>query len=174
MITGLVLVDRRGEELAVTLGATLGALVPAVVEGLMGDAVVIARQRDSTVAKLAEAMGATLVVAAPGDDPWRAGAAAARRDWLLCLEAGDRPGEGWMRAIDRFLTTALPGGQPLGRFSPQSRGAASALIGLAERLGGTRSVRAGDVVRRDWLMDGGGRARPAPIGAAIRRDFALR
>ena len=172
MITGLVLADGGEEELAMTLlGTTLGALVPAVVEGLMGDAVVIARQRAPAMGKLVEATGATLVVVSRGGDPWRAGAAAARREWLLCLDAGDMPGEGWIRAVDRFLATAKPGGPRLGRFSPQWRGAASAVIGFAERLGGTRSVRAGDLVRRDWFAADGGRVRPVRIRAAIRRDL---
>src|SRR3954465_12614716 len=98
------------------LAATLASLVPGVVEGLVGDAVIVARQAAPATAGIAEVAGAKLVVAPDGADPWRAGAAQARREWLLCLEAGDVPGEGWMRAVDRFLA-ATRGSQPLGRFS---------------------------------------------------------
>ena len=54
---------------------------------------------------------------------WSAGAAAARRDWLLCLEAGDVPGEGWIGAVERFVAFA---GEP--RVGRLSRRPASAFV----------------------------------------------
>ena len=165
MLTALIIADASSEDLAVTLGA----LVPAVVEGLVGDAVVIARQHDASVTRIAEVAGASLVVTSDAD-PWVAGAAAARRDWLLCLEAGDVPGEGWMRAADRFLSNAVRGGHHLGRFSRP--GMASALMRFQERWTGVRAVRAGHVAQRSWLVSQAGRERPLPIGAAIERHLA--
>ena len=166
-MTGLVLAEGPSEEVAVTLAA----LVPAVVEGLLGDAVVIARQPDPAVATIAEIAGASLAVAPGKADPWQAGGRLARREWLLCLKSGDVPGEGWMRAVDRFLAAAVREGRPLGRFSRTGPGAAAALSRLAEAMAGTRTVRAGDVVQRDWLASrGGARVRPVRIAARIERD----
>ena len=168
MITGVVLVEHGAERLA----TTLGSLVPAVVEGVMGDAVVIVRRPDAAVASVAEVAGASIVTIGPGADPWRAGAALARREWLLCLADGDLPREGWMRAADQFLTIATRGGQPLGRFS-RSCGLASAVLDFTERWTGARKVRAGDLVHRRWLeTKNAPRARPIRIAAAIARDIS--
>src|SRR3712207_2202092 len=164
MITGLVLADRAGEDLA----ASLAALVPAVVEGLIGDAVILAQEADPQVAAMADVAGAALVTFSNGD-PWRAGAAVARREWLLCLDAGDVPGEGWMRAADSFLSGALRRGQPLGRFARRPREAAIIVGSLIEETLGARGARAGDLVQRRWLAEGDGRVRPVRIRAVIRR-----
>ena len=171
MITALVLADRAPEDLA----ATLAALVSAVVEGLVGDAVILARRADPLMTDIAEIAGANFTVVSPDADPWRAGAALARREWLLCLRAGDVPGEGWMRAVDRFLASAARAGHPLARFSRRQASPASVLVNLAKRMMGTRTVQAGDLVRRDLLTAGAPpRMRPIPIGAAIERDVVLR
>jgi hypothetical protein len=167
MITGLVLADQAGEELA----ATLAALVPAVVEGLIGDAVILARKPDPQVTAMADMAGAALVAFSDGD-PWRAGAGLARREWLLCLQAGDVPGEGWMRAADSFLSGAMRRGQPLGRFARRPLEASTIIGSLMERTLGARSARAGDLVQRRWLAREDGRVRPVRIRAVIRRDFA--
>ena len=170
MITALVLAEGAPEELA----ATLSALVPAVVEGLVGDAVIIARQAEAAVKNIAEIAGANVAIAADGD-PWRAGAALARRDWLLCLRSGDVPGEGWMRAVDRFLAGPARAGQPLARFSRRQAGLASAFADLAARVRGTQVVRAGDLARRDWLIARApARVRPVRLVAAIERDSTVR
>jgi hypothetical protein len=170
MITALVLAEGAPEELA----ATLSALVPAVVEGRVGDAVIIARRPDAAVANIAEIAGAHVAIASDGD-PWRAGAALARRDWLLCLRSGDVPGEGWMRAVDRFLAGPARAGQPLARFLRRRAGLPSAFVDLAGRVGGTRAARAGDLARRDWLTARvPARVRPVRLAAAIERDSAVR
>ena len=171
MMTAVVFADGAPEELA----ATLGALVPAVVDGLIGDAVIVARQANPVMTRIAEVAGANLVMSSPNADPWRTGAVHARREWLLCLSSGDVPAEGWMRAVDRFLASSARVGQPLARFSRRRTGPASALINVAERVIGTRTVRAGDLVRRDWLTAGNpARVRSVRIGAAIERDLVLR
>ena len=80
-----------------------------------------------------------------------------------------------MRALDRFLASAARAGQPLARFSRRQASPASALVNLAEHMMGTRTVQAGDLVRRDWLTAGDpARVRPIRIGAAIERDVVLR
>jgi hypothetical protein len=165
MITGLVLVERGAEALA----ASLESLVPAVVEGLMGDAVVIARQPDAAVSDVAEIAGAALVVAPPGADPWRAGARIARREWALCLADGCVPEDGWIRTAERFLAGAMRHGQPLGRFSATP--GAAALRGVVERWTGTRTIRPGDLVHSRWLeAEARARVRPLAIRARIRRE----
>jgi hypothetical protein len=167
MMTALILCEDDAESLA----TTLSALVPAVVEGLMGDAVVIVRHPDAAVAGISEVAGASLALAPADADPWGAGTRLARRDWLLCLQSGDVPGEGWMRAVDRFLVGAGRGDHPLGRFARRDFGP-TALLRLAERVAGTRTVRAGDLVRRDWLARNGARVRPVRIAARIEREGA--
>src|SRR5215213_9081354 len=139
MISVVVRAERGVEALA----ATLRAIVPAVAEGLVGDAVVLDATSDEAVAAVADAVGATLV--AGPEVSWRRGAQAARRDWVLCLAAGDVPSEGWILALDRFL--ARPPDCGFGRLRrptawlPRLRGLARA-----------RQVRAGDILRRDLLL----------------------
>ena len=136
MLTAVILAERDPENLA----ATLGALVPAVVEGLLGDAVVVARLADPAVANIAEIAGASLAVA-PGDaDPWREGGRLARRDWLLCLRAGDVPADGWMRAVDHFLVASARDRRPLGRFS-RARVRSRRLILSGRRAHGRDALR---------------------------------
>jgi hypothetical protein len=158
MITVLVRVTHGPEALA----ATLSALVPAVAAGLVGDAVILAGRPDEVVSRVADAAGATLVVA---EDPsWLAGAAAARRDWLLCLHAGDIPQEGWIRVLERFVSL---GGQERGlarlRRQASLRGTLAALLRRS-------SVRAGDLVHRSVLLDGTKPRPPVRLSAKIERD----
>lgn len=169
MITVLVLASRGPQALAVTLSA----LVPGVVDGLIGDAVVVSSQADRDLAIVAEATGAALVAVAPGDDPWRAGVAAARREWLLCLEDGDVPTEDWVRALDRFVAPA--GRDPrYGRLTRRPATLGERLSDLLDAGLGVRRVRAGDLVHRTFLDGGRSRARPVRIAAALARDPAFR
>jgi hypothetical protein len=158
MITVLVRVTHGPEALA----ATLSALVPAVAAGLVGDAVILAGRPDEGVSRVADAAGATLIVAQ--DASWRAGASAARRDWLLCLDDGDIPQEGWIRVLERFVGL---GGQERGlarlRRQNSIRGALAALLRRS-------SVRAGDLVHRRVLLDGMKARTPVRLSAKIERD----
>ena len=113
MITALIRADGRIEPLA----ATLAALVPGVAEGLVADAVVIAAKHDAETAAVAEGVGAAHVVSAVDGEAWAAGAALARREWLLCLEAGDVPVDGWINALERFVAFA---GEPPHSSRPSS------------------------------------------------------
>lgn len=166
MLTAVILAESDPENLA----ATLSALVPAVVEGLLGDAVVVARLADAAVANVAEIAGASLAVAPGGADPWREGGRLARRDWLLCLRAGDVPADGWMRAVDHFLVASARTRRPLGRFARPGSGLADSFSRVVERMAGTRIIRAGDLVQRSWLdTPNGARVRPLAIAARIER-----
>jgi hypothetical protein len=155
MISVLVRVEHGPEALAVTLSA----LVPAVADGLLADAVILAGRPDPDLERVADAVGATLVV-----DPersWVRGAGCAKRDWILCLADGDVPGEGWIRALDRFIAVSPPDGRH-GRLRR-----AAGWRQRARSLLRPRGVEAGDLVHRRFLD---GAARPARIAAAIERD----
>jgi hypothetical protein len=165
MISVLIRVEHGVEALAMTLAA----LVPAVAEGLIGDAVVIARQPDPALETVADAVGAALLVD-PGA-PWVRGAEAAKRDWILCLDDGDIPAEGWSRALERFIALSPPD-RRFGRLARRPAGIVTALVAAVRSALGGRGVRAGDLVHRSVLVGGVAR-RPARVGAVIERDPVL-
>jgi hypothetical protein len=169
MITALILAERGGAALA----GTLASLVPAVIAGLVGDAVLIAPRQDASAAAIAEGVGASFVARPYRSDPWRAGAAAARRDWMLCLVDGDVLAEGWIRPVDSFLAAAAAGNHALARLRRSSAGSAATMRDWVERWAGTRTARAGDLVHRAWLDGARRRVRPVPIRARIERDRDL-
>jgi len=159
MITVLVRVTHGPEALA----ATLGALVPAVAAGLIGDAVILAEKQDEILAKVADAAGANLVIARRGS--WIEGAKAARRDWLLCLDDGDIPQEGWIRVLDRFVALSRPE-RGLARMRRRRTG----LTDILARLFARSSVRGGDLVHRRVLMNEVRARMPVRLSATIERD----
>lgn len=159
MITVLVRVAHGPEALA----ATLSALVPAVAAGLVGDAVILATRHDETVAAVADAMGAGLVVTE--NRSWGEGAGIARRDWLLCLEDGDIPQEGWIRVLDRFVTLSTPE-RGLARFRRQGTGP----TGFVRRVFARSSIMAGDLVHRRVLLNEVKARTPVRLSARIERD----
>jgi rSAM/selenodomain-associated transferase 2 len=86
---------------AAELGRTLAALAPECA----GDEIVVADggSCDDTVS-VARTAGARVVTAPKGRGPQlRAGAEAARGDWLLFLHADTRPAPGWRDALVRFM-----------------------------------------------------------------------
>jgi hypothetical protein len=165
MITALVQAGHGTDALAVTLSA----LVSAVAEGLVGDAVVLSRDDDADARRIADALGARFVRLEGSEDPWRRGAALAKRDWILCLDAGDVPAEGWIRAVERFIAVSPPDRRH-GRL-PRRPGTWTEAVSLRWRaLVAGGAVRSGDVVRRGALLDGGRPARPVRIAASVERD----
>lgn len=160
MITVLVSAERGVEALAVTLSA----LVPGVVDGLVGDAIVLAPRHDEALARVADTVGATLI--SVSSDPFREGARHAKRDWLLCLAAGDAPVEGWIRAVDRFIALSPPD-RRYGRLARRGISWRERLLTLGPR----QKVRSGDLVHRSVLIGTNGRLpRPARVPASIERD----
>lgn len=168
MITVLIRVKHGPEALAVTLSA----LVPAVAAGLVGDAVILAGREDAAVATVADAAGATLILGEGGleGSSWERGAKAARRDWLLCLDDGDIPQEGWIRVLDRFVSLHRPG-RDLARLR-RAGGWRSAFDALSAFIG-RPSVRAGDLVHRSVLLSGKKARLPVRLAATIERDRAF-
>jgi hypothetical protein len=167
MVTCLVLVQRGAEALA----ATLSALVPAVVAGLVADAVVIGRQPEAGVAKVADTLGASLVEPALGANPWAAGAAVARQPWVLLLEDGDAPVEGWAGAVERFLALA---DATSGAALLRSGGIAGSVRTEARLFLGVRRPCAGLLLRKRLLTPAGlqARVRPVRLNARIARAIA--
>jgi hypothetical protein len=160
MITALIRVEHGVEALAVTLAA----LVPAVVDGLVGEAVVLTSRIDEPLAGVADAVGATLLPVS--GDPWREGARRAKRDWLLCLADGDVPTEGWIRAIDRFIALSPPD-RRFGRLARPGASWGARAAALVRRP----AVVPGDLVHRSVLLGTPARLpRPARISASVERD----
>lgn len=164
MITALI---RAGDDPR-PLAATISALVAGVADGVIGDAVVVASARTPTIEALADAAGAALVVAEDGEDAWRAGARAARRDWLFCLDAGDLPLDGWARALERFAATApAPTPPAMARLHRRVEGLLPRLAAaLAARGPGPR---AGDLVHVGHLKPGA-RPKVVRLAASVARD----
>ena len=88
------------------LPATLHALLPAVLDGLVTEVIFSIGTHDAQVAALAEESGARLVTAPPGrGSQLRAGAKAARAPWLFFLHADSRPEAGWWHEVRAALST---------------------------------------------------------------------
>jgi len=87
------------------LGATLAALVPAAVDGLVREVLLADAGSTDATAEIAEDAGAAFVVASPGDrdGALAAACAAARGPWLLILGAGSRLQPGWEAAAGAHI-----------------------------------------------------------------------
>jgi hypothetical protein len=160
MLTALVHARSNPGALAVTLAA----LVPAVAEGLVSHAVVVLAGKDMDSERIADAMGATVIQA--GDAPWREAAAIARGDWVVLLDAGETPDQGWIAAIERHLLQ-----QSSARQRPAFLPVRGLAAGLAERTGLWRAstrLRSGFVAPR--AMIAAGTVPPTPVRLAIGRQ----
>jgi hypothetical protein len=125
--------------------------------------VVLSWGDDPEVAAVAEGVGAAHAAADRGT-AWSAGARLARRDWLLCLDAGDVPLDGWIGAVAAYLAEArAPALARARRTAWRPRRALEALFGAGE-------VRSGDLVHRSLLTGDGlsRRVRPARLDARIK------
>ncbi len=118
---------------------------------------------------MADASGATLVVS--DDLSWRHGAGAARKDWILCLDDGDIPQEGWIRVLDRFITLGARD-RHLGRLR-RPGGIVRRASDAARRLFGESGVRAGDLVHARALLDEVKIRHPVHLPASVERDPAF-
>lgn len=171
MISALIHVPRPADPEAVErLADTLSALVEGVAAGLVADAVIVSAQAFSGLEIIADGSGAALVVSG-SENPWRAAARAARRDWLLCLEAGDLPREGWIRSVDRFVGTARPD-IVLGRLHRSHAALGDRLGALVDTLINRATTRPGDLVRRVSLLGApppSPRQRPKALSAWVDR-----
>jgi hypothetical protein len=135
MLTAVIRTHARAGPLA----ATLSALVPGVVQGLVSHAVVVEHGEQPDCRRIADAMGATIIRAEDGATParsWSAGIAAARTPWVLLLDAGDVPEEGWVGAVERHLVTRTLADAPApGPDGHQDAGRDVALMAAAGPFG---------------------------------------
>jgi glycosyltransferase involved in cell wall biosynthesis len=183
-----VVIPTRDDERA--LFATLAALVPAAVDGLVREVVVIdGGSRDGT-ARIADITGCRLIDGPPSRaERMKLGAAAARGPWLLFLLPGAVPEEGWCRTLREALSEAETiAGRRAFHFRPV-RGPAGlawlATLGAALRAfaTGAAALDHGLVIHRDLYRALGG-IRPLPaleiadlahrVGRRRRRHVAVR
>jgi rSAM/selenodomain-associated transferase 2 len=86
------------------LAACLAALVPAAVEGVVREVIVVDGGSSDRTLKIVEQAGAELVHAAPGrGEQLAAGAAMARQPWLLFLHADTVLEPGWEREVTTVI-----------------------------------------------------------------------
>lgn len=135
MITLLVEASAAQSE---RLAHTLSALIPAVVEGVVLDAVILNTDSSGEVEAIADATGAVCI---KGRD---VGAAigAARGEWLMCLEPGARPEGDWFDEVLAAVGEAQK--TPLGaaRFRSSRPG------GLRDLFRRPRALRCGLIIRK--------------------------
>ena len=87
-----------------TLAATLTALVPAVVDGVVQEAILVDGGSTDETCAIAEAAGTHLIEAQQGrGTQLDAGAAQARGDWLLFLHADTVLEPGWAEEAQSFI-----------------------------------------------------------------------
>lgn len=95
------------------LPATLAALVPAVVTGLLKEVVIVDGGSDDHTLEIAEAAGANIVFAERGrGQQLIAGAEVARGDWLLFLHADTVLEAGWEHEVAAFIGAIERGRRP--------------------------------------------------------------
>jgi rSAM/selenodomain-associated transferase 2 len=122
------------------LASALGALVPAAVDGLVREVIVIDGGSGDGTAAIADQAGANFVVRTGGRGyQLAAGAHRARFPWLLFLHADSVLEEGWERDAVAFMAPIDAGKQPLTaaafRFGLDDAGARPRLLerGVAAR-----------------------------------------
>ncbi len=87
-----------------TLGDTLTALIPAVVEGIVREVIIVDGGSTDRTLRIADAFGAIVISSKPGRGlQLIAGVAAARGSWLLFLHADTNLEPGWERETAQFM-----------------------------------------------------------------------
>ena len=153
-----------------TLVATLAALVPAVAEGLVREAIVADGGSMDATRDIVDAAGCRVISAERGRGAQlAAGAAAARWPWLLFLHADTVLEEGWRREAWSFIERAdRQGGEAaasfafaLDDFGARARWLEAAVAARCKLLGlpyGDQGV----LIHRELLQAVGG-IRPLPL-----------
>jgi glycosyltransferase involved in cell wall biosynthesis len=123
---------------AASLPATFRSLFEAAIEGLVSEVIVSDCGSADATAKIADATGATVIQASPGQQ-LLAGAKAARKTWLLFLKPGSAMESGWEEEARDFIAA---GGHSAGafRFRLAAKGLAPRLREAVTTIG-ARTVR---------------------------------
>lgn len=157
MITVLVEADTESSE---RLVRTLAALIPAVVEGVVLDAIILNVDRSEEIEEIAKAAGATCM---PGGDI-RSAIEEARGDWLMCLEPGARPEGEWFEIVAADLSGHDHAAMMPARFRSSRAG------GLARLFRRPRALRYGLVIhKRQAAASKAGNLEALAYGRAARR-----
>jgi hypothetical protein len=86
-----------------TLAATLESLIPAAVEGLVREVIVVDGGSTDATVTIADGFGATVLTAGPArSNRLIAGAQQAKGSWLLFLEPECNLQDGWTREAEKF------------------------------------------------------------------------
>ncbi len=89
---------------AAFLPDTLSALIPATVDGLVREVVIVDAGSADSTCEIADAAGAEVLVTSPGrGGQLMAGAARAKHPWLLFLHADTVLDVGWEREASHFM-----------------------------------------------------------------------
>jgi rSAM/selenodomain-associated transferase 2 len=97
-----------------SLCRTMAALVPAAVDGLVREVIVVDAHSDDRTAAIAESAGAILLLSSSGRGrQLAAGAARARFSWILFLHADSVLEPGWEREAAAFIERVGAGAQAM-------------------------------------------------------------
>jgi hypothetical protein len=132
-----VVIQTGGDEEA--LLATLASLVPSAADGTVRDVIVVDGSGGSNVHAIADGCGC-LYVRGAHERALRlaAGARLAKGPWLLFIEPGSEPEEGWTRDVRGFIERAERQGtasRRAARFQVLQDGAGGGLMPTVRRVG---------------------------------------
>ncbi len=110
------------------LPACFNALIPAVVEGLVREVIIVDGGSSDLTAQIADEAGARFLTSSAGRGTQMAeGARHAKSDWLLFLHADTVLDVGWERDVSKFMRQIEEGAAPPGaaafRFALDDHGA---------------------------------------------------
>lgn len=90
------------------LAACLDALVPAAVERLVREVVLVDGGSEDATREIADGFGATVLTASPGrGGQLKAGAEAARGEWFLFLHADTVLEDGWAQEVSELIRNGI-------------------------------------------------------------------